>query len=383
MKNKLLYFLLILNFKIISFDRSYFYRASSYWDEPRFEKEFLTTVNAQIAGGTAHYSRNKCYKKRSIFDLYGPNLINLDNLKNKKFSFKGVFDIFEFDLNFYQNFKKKIFLHLHLPALAVQLFPEKIKFYDSNNCINNKFKLVKLLKKYNLSLKDVKERGFADTSLFLGYSLNYEDTDYLDYIDFAIEIGALFPTSKRKNENLIFSIPLGYNGHYGVTWIAEIAFGAYDWLTFGLHSDGVGFFNTTEFVSIREDKESSTGIIRLERAKAKVKTGPVYRTGAYIKADHVCWGLSLFLGFSFEQKNRTFLYPINNNFNKNIANNADYLKKWNRWNLNILIDYDFAKYNQLLNPFISILYDYSITGKRIFNTSMIGGYLGINIDWVF
>lgn len=375
-----------LFFNLLAFDRSYFYRASSFWNEPRFERNWLSTINVQLMGGITHFSRNKCYKKRALFGIYGPEKLNISNVINKKFYFTGVFDIFEVDLNVYQNLKENFFLHLHVPAVSAELFPEKIKYSSkkgSKSYVNNKFSLLnKILKKDNLFLNLVKERGLADISLFLGYTINYENTEHLDYIDCAIELGVLFPTSKKRSRHLIFSIPLGYDGHYGITWTFELALGVYDWLTFGIHNDGVGFFDIVACRPIRTI-ESKGGIIRFKQDKARIKTGPVYRTGAYIKADHLCWGLSLLAGFNFEQKNRTFLIPIDNNFNKKIANQDDSLKTWNRWNLNILVDYDFARYDQLLNPFVSIIYDYSITGKRIFDTSMIGGYFGLNIDWLF
>ena len=37
-----------------AFNRSLFFRASSFWDEPRFEKPYLTTFDIQLAGGSGH-----------------------------------------------------------------------------------------------------------------------------------------------------------------------------------------------------------------------------------------------------------------------------------------------------------------------------------------
>jgi len=390
MKYKHIYFLLIifnLFSNIISFNRSYFYRASSFGGEPRFERDWLSTINTQITGGSTNFSKNKCYKRRNLFNLYGPDKINLDAPINK-FYFTGAFDIFEVNLNIYQNFKKNIFIHLHVPAVSAQLFPEKIKFPNNPIDINNGFicnklnQFTKSLADNNIFLRSVKERGFADTSFFVGYTINYEDTNYLDYIDCTIELGALFATSKKKDPNLAFSIPLGYNGHYGITWIFNLSIGAYDWVTFGIYNDGVGFFDITACRPIRTI-ESETGLIRINNSVAKIKMGPVYRTGAYIKADHACWGLSILTGFSFEQQNKTTVDLFDINFSNTRANRDDSLQSWNRWNLNILVDYDFAKCNRLLNPFIAIIYNYSITGKRIFNTNMIGGYFGLNTEWTF
>jgi len=141
---KMLLIIFILFGNLNAFDRSYFYRASSFWNEPRFERDWLTTINTQIAGGATHKSRNKCYKKRALFDLYGPDKLSFENIPvSKKLYFTGVFNIFEVDLNFYQNLKKRFFFHVHVPALSVELFPEKIKYFYNKpvNCINNKLKL--------------------------------------------------------------------------------------------------------------------------------------------------------------------------------------------------------------------------------------------------
>lgn len=385
----LLILITILNFfyQIYSFDRSFFYRASSFWDEPRFDRNWLTTINTQIAGGTTSCSRNGCSDKVPLFGLYGPESL-LIGQDYRKIMFTGYFDIFEVNLNIYQNFTNGLFLHVHVPAVSAQIFPDSCKEYNRDCSLFSRFKqrdLIMLkdsLKGCDLSLRSIRNRGFSDTSVFLGWTINYEDTNYLDYIDGAFQLGALFPTGKKKNPHLVFDIPFGYGGHYGITWLIDIAIGGYDWLTFGIHNDGVGFFDTTQCISIRT-QESKTGIIRLEKAITKIKSGPVYRTGAYIKADHVCWGLSILTGFSFEQKDKSKIICLNSELSKNIANNDEILKKWNRWNLNILAEYDFAKYNRLFNPFVSILYNYTITGKRIFTTNMIGGYFGFNIDWCF
>ena len=405
----ILFYVIIFYFNFLSsFDRSFFYRASSFWDEPRFERELLTTLNIQLAGGSTYGGRNANGKKTSIFGIYGPENLNLDLQKyenfiqkygincshiiDSKFIFTGAFDIFELDLNLYQNMKKGFYWHIHIPAVSLQIFPISCKQCNKNLdnlCSFDQDELILLnniVKTHHLSLRSINQRGLSDSSIFLGWSINYENTVYLDYIDFALQLGVLFPTGKRKNPHFVFDIPLGYNGFYGITWELDFSIGAYGWLTFGIHNDGVGFFDRAQCINIRSSQESCTGLIRFDIAKAKEKSGPVWRTGAYIKADHVCWGLSIFAGFNFEQKNRNTILKIYNNKNNvklSTANNNQDLKTWNRWNLNILAEYDFAKYNKLFNPFISILYDYSITGKRIYDTSMIGGYFGVNIAWTF
>ena len=390
---KSLVIILFLSFSLQAFDRSFFYRASSFWDEPRFEISSLSTLNIQLTGGSTRHSKNGCSETTALFGIYGPEKAVRSI---GRFIFTGAFDIFEANFNYYQNLAKGFFIHFHLPVVVAETFPiscNKFKHVGcSNYCLNvscscpsiDQPKLLQLnetLKSHNILLNAVKVHGLSDITLFLGWSINYENTVYLDFIDLAIQTGVLFPSGKKLNPHLLFDIPLGYNGHWGIPWVIDFSIGAYEWFTWGLHNDGVFFFNRRECIPLTK---CSTGLLRFETANAFIKSEPVWRVGTYAKADHICWGLSILMAFTFEQKNRSKILRFEGN-NKEIhdINNREWLKTWNRFIYQFVLEYDFSQEKNGLNNRVSFLYNQQILGKRVFSTSILGGYFGFDILWCF
>lgn len=389
--------MLLKNFRLIfialsmssitkTFDRSFFYRASSFWDEPRFEISSLSTLNVQFTGGTTKCGKNEHGKETSIFGIYGKEKV-IPSLG--KFVFTGAFDLFEVNINLYQNLTRGFFLHFHLPIVSLELFPIGCNKFI-NLCTAADFpnidqaKLLCLnerLQNNSISMNSIKEHGASDCSLFAGWSINYENTTHLDFIDLALQTGVLFPTGRKSNPNFLFEIPLGYNGHWGIPWVIDLSIGVYEWFTWGIHNDGVVFFKRNECIPV---SKCPTGLLRLNTTTALVRSGPVWRVGTYAKADHICWGLSILMAMTFEQKNRSKIVCFNEeDINLHKANKSEYLKTWNRLIYQFLVEYDFAQENSVLNNRIAFFYNHQIFGKRVFSTNILGGYFGIDVLWCF
>ncbi len=325
----------------MAFDRSFFYRTSSFWDEPRLEFPCLTTASSQLMGGSAKFTK-------------------FDN-----FCVSGIFDIFEADFNLYQNYHKGFFCHLHLPVVSVQTIP--VHFCDKkNSCIDINFS-------ENIFSGQVKNTGLSDSTIFIGRTINYENTLKLDYIDFSVQAGPLIPTGKTKNPEQLFDIPFGYNGHWGLAWCLDMSLGFYEWLTVGIHNDGVGFFNSKENIYVEDNQE-------FKKICVDMYSGPVSRTGAYLKADNVCCGLSFLTSLAYEIK--TASRPVCPSLENKIINYEQF-NQWSRWLIDFLIEYDFAQEGNFFNPNIAFLYNHQISGKNVLPTNMIGGILSVNINWTF
>src|SRR3990172_477786 len=56
---------------ICSMGSQYFYRASYFPGEPRFEKSWLSSIDFIVASGRAQTGRNLCGQKRELLDIYG------------------------------------------------------------------------------------------------------------------------------------------------------------------------------------------------------------------------------------------------------------------------------------------------------------------------
>ncbi len=383
------------------FNRSLFFRTSSFWDEPRFEKPYLGTMDVQLAGGESHRGVNRCHKKTNILGLYGPeNICSLSKAGCTQIPlpdnpailcFQGLADVFEADFNFYQNFSYGFFTHFHLPVLLVQIYPSG---YLANVCCGtdasykpvwqNSFKpLEPFLNEYHQYLNPIHESGLSDSTLFLGWTKTYLDTCYLDYMDFTLKTGVLFPTGKKKNLDLVFDIPFGYNGFWAVPLSGDVAIGCFDWLSVGVHADSLFFFDKNQCINMKAPHQTSSGLVRLARGNARVHHGTVWRVGTYIKADHFFNGLSLTLAFSYEQKNRSKVRPCDKVFDYAFINDDERFKKWDRSIIHFIAEYDFSTEGSPLGPHIGVFFDRQLEGRRVFHMQMTGGYIGFDVAWCY
>ncbi len=391
------------------FNRSLFFRTSSFWGEPRFVKPWLSTLDIQVLGGSNHLSRNSCGDRTNLFTLYGCEDVkalskaSVNEFGNKPLvlpgdpefiTFKAVVDVFEADINWYQNFSHGFFTQFHLPAFAVRICPSG--FVDPECCDDEPShryqpvwqqpveELDPFLKQYNITTCIPTEGGLSDSTLFLGWSYSYEDTCYLDFIDTTIKTGVLFPTGKKKDQEVLFSIPFGYNGFYAVPLSWDLSFGAFDWLTLGFHADSLFFFKKNQCLRMRTADEVDTGIIVLGEGLAEVKHGTVWRMGTYFKADHFFGGLSFLVAFAYEQKNKSTVTPCDQEqFDTCQVNNDPRFDKWARSLVHLQAEYDFAKDDLCVGTRFGIFYDHEMTGLRTFNINPAGGYLGIDVAWVY
>lgn len=324
-------FLLFLNFDLLAtFNRSLFYRVSSFYGEPRLQKDYLTTLEAELSGGKSCIYQNK-YK----------------------------FEIFQADFNYYQNINHGLFFHFHLPIETIQIYPRKFKFGPTLK-----------IKSENTELS---KRGLSDSTLFIGFTRNYEDTEYLDYIDFDIKTGILFPTGKVIKNLSCNNIPYGYNGHWSIPFQFDISTGAYEWLTVGAHFDGVGFFAKKNNFKLKNEKIC-----------LKTKPGPVIRVGSYFKADHFIIGLSMLMGITFEHQSKTHFYKNNiHNIDLNNIKNFIYFRDWNRTILHFQLEYDNCNSSKDRAIRVGLVYNYQIHGKNVFKTNMTAGYIGLDLGWYY
>jgi hypothetical protein len=238
-----------------------------------------------------------------------------------------------------------------------------------------------VLEKNHLSIKPVHESGVGDFTMLAGWSYT-SYTTCADFVDASLQTGVLFPTGRKKNLCEVFSVPLGYNGHYAVPLIADAAFGMLNWLNFGLHAEALFFFDRTQTTRIRTNPHQD-GFIRLDTAKARVKEGNLWSISAYVKADHFTHGASYLFGYSFDHQSRTCITPCSKAINQKIANGDPMLREWNMGVLHALVEYDWCNEDNQYGPRVNLQYNYVLHGKNVYRTSMLAGMIGLDMVWEF
>lgn len=401
---------------LYTIDNPHFYRALFFWGEPRFEKPWLSTLEVAISGGKTRHSYNAEGVKSSLLNIYGSQnmqalgenvplnpanpldaiLLNLQALPQRstfgQLLYKGTFICREGIINAYQNFCNGFFAQLYLPIRHLAI--KKISFVDlspddmiepnKNTPTWQTFlaNMPTILERFSLTTQPFDKTGIGDLTLLGGWTLNYQDTIFLDYVDVDAKIGILFPTAAARDINNPFSLPLGYNRHYGVPLKFDLSFGAWDWFTWGFHLGALFFFERKVNMRIKTSLEQN-GLIKLAQANINTEPGSIWDVSTYIKADHFMRGLSFLVGYSFNQQD-AFCFTANNNaYSTSILLTDELFKQWRMHTLHALVEYDFTQSPCGVGPRIGLLYNYVIDGKRIFDTSLLGGYVGIDIAWGF
>lgn len=306
-------------------------------------------------------------------------------------SIDGHFKILESNLSLAHNFTKGLFVFFYLPIRKLKI--SDIRFIDlspDDNIVPNRNipewqnvvqNFNPLLNNYGINTNATTESGVGDLTSWLGWTHNYQETKSLDFIDITFMAGFLAPTGKTKNEDKLFSLPTGYNGHWGLPLCGMLSIGYYEWITFGGYLNSLFFFNKDQTMRLKTDC-AQNGIIKLACGNVSVHRGPLVNTGLYFKADHFGHGFSFTTAYSFASQQKERLTPKNSTiFDYNIINSDTALAEWNMHTFNFILDYDFTRTGATAGSRIGLFYNLQIAGERTFNTNIAGGTYGLDISF--
>jgi hypothetical protein len=196
------------------------------------------------------------------------------------------------------------------------------------------------------------------------------------------KFGILVPTGAKRDEDQVFSLPLGYNGHWGVPISADLALGLYDWLTFGGHIDALFFAKTTREIRMKTALYQS-GLIKLTKGKVDIDRRSLWNAGLYLKGDHIARGLSLLFGYTFSNQNATTLETCDCCLDPSIINSDEMLQGWKMHTVHFWTEYDFSKEDSRVGVRLAAFYNLQVSGKRVFKTNTGGGSIGVDLSWNF
>ncbi len=388
-------------------DNNHFYRACYFWGEPRFEKKLLTSVDVTVGGGWSHHGLNTQGHRVPLLDTWGmhdihalakgvPGLSTQDPLKQLSdlpacdrlglVSCTGKFSIAEAQVNWLQNFSHGFFSQAHLPLRSFHISHICITDFCTTTTPNPLWttirpQLIPLLNKHGLWVGSENESGIGDTTLLLGWTINYEHTKTIDYADFTVKTGVLAPTGRARQEDHPFSLPLGYNKHWALPVSAVYALGLFEWFTAGVFGDSLFFFDRTYTLRMKTALCQS-GLFKLASGCAQVHQGTLWDLGGYVKIDHAGSALSLILGYTYAAQTATKLHPRDSTlFDYAIVNSDAYYRGWNMHTLHLSAEYDLSAEEKRLGERIGFFYDAVLAGHRVFKTGILGASLGLDVQW--
>lgn len=334
-----------------------FYRPRAFNGEPRLAPDQLTTINCYLGGGSATCSYDACGNKVPLLNLYAPNVL----ADGTPFNLSGHLGFFEAELEGFFNIYCGLFAHAYVPVSLIRLCPGIPTRKD-----NNSSDLPAIIGR-----EPLKKVGLGDCVFGFGWTYNYVETNFLDYIDTSILIDVVTPSSKSADASKPLDFALGYNGHTGVrlSWYGSI--GIYTWLTFGAYASGT-FFNTkNQCITTPVGREQ--GILLHGQTTVDNKLGSLLSTQIYIKADRPIMGFSTLLGYGFDHQGASCEQACAP------AHCSAFLNKYLGWSMHTLfwqLEYDFATEEHPCRPHVGIELDTVIGGSRITDSWMITGYVG-------
>jgi len=335
-----------------------------------------------MASGSTSQGRNGAGHLVPLLDIYGIQHLTIPTTPETTFTFSidGTFKIREANLFFIQNFTKGFLFLFHLPVRNLQI--KDVSFTNLSQPKPSE-PIKSLLRSQGFDTQSSHETGSGDFTALLEWTHNYQNTTTLDFVDSTLATGFLAPTGKTRNPKQLFSLPLGYNGHWAIPLSAQLSFGLYEWITLGISIDSLLFFKNTATLRIKTTPEE-TGLIKPTIANVTVHKGPVWDAQIFLKADHFMYGLSFIAGYSCAGEQKSTITTANPTFfDESIINSDPALHNWYMHTLHFGAEYDFAKQYSRTGLRIGFFYNYQFGGIRTFDANMVGGSFGIDATWGF
>ncbi len=331
----------------------------------------------------------------------------------------GHFDVDEFDFWYKQNLIWGLYFHAYFPYRNIkidQIRMSNMGCRDEVNGVNMDDFVIKTLPLiyaencYKKPYYTFSQSGVSDVALSLGWQA-YTDklVGLVTALGGFVQGGVTLPIARRHNENLIFSVPLGYDNHWGIIGRAGAEASAWKFLTVGVQAGAIIFFSTTQAMRVHSDPEKrQNGWIDLARAWVDEDYGSLWDLGGYVKFDSLIRGLAVVVGYSFTSQQRTYLHVEDSCYLRDVrkaalnhcncsdepdrkcpcfpylisqddvANSNKRHWEWETQTLHAVITYDTAiAFKCPWGALIRLEYDYPITGKHSWAVDMIGGTLGL------
>jgi hypothetical protein len=246
-KNKIMYLFFVFLSSFFLFNYHCLFGnpfAPTYWpQEPRLEKEWLTSLDVQQGHITAH-------KEFSPTGHLAPlSLISPLLGKVKKFS---GYDLY---IQGYQNFIAGFFVAGSATYQSIRIATRSDRLF-----------LIK----------------WSDLAVQGGWTHSYKNTTELDFVDCTFKAGFYIPDpSIMKNE-------FGYlfKTNPGAILTGELSFGFFEWLTVGFNCEGI-ITNQKEYFILAPETIINGNSITFE---------------TFVKADHVIKGFSCGFGYTFSHE---------------------------------------------------------------------------------
>jgi len=216
-----------------------------------------------------------------------------------------------------------------------------------------------------------KKIGFGDLTTDIRWDKDFPQPikPILKNVNLSVRAGISWPTGERKNEDQLFSIPLGNDGSTGIIFGGGIKLNWFQNFHGSLNIDFLKLFGSTRDRRIKIDP-NQTDLLFLAKVKTRKEWG-------FTQRYNLNFGVNLKQKYFFDvayqhmKHNKDKVSPYNNTYSSEVANTAESLQDWTTHNLILK-----ATYRGRTD--ISFFFKHPFNGRRSLQTEVIGFSLALS-----
>ncbi len=229
----------------------------------------------------------------------------------------------------------------------------------------------------NLDLSNWEKTGLGDLVLMAEWQGRFpQEKEHLKEVELSGKLGLSFPTAASKDEDKVFSLPLGNDGAWGMPIGLSLGLNFVHHIRAGLDTDFMVLFDETRNRRLKTTI-TQTEFLLLNKGCARKEYGLTWQFHLYLQAYRFAGGFSTSVAYEYIKHDNDRLTPLGNAFDFSIVNSANNLQEWQAHNVIFKVNYDRFACNVAKTQF-EFFYKLPVGGRNIIDCGTVGGQLAIN-----
>lgn len=225
-----------------------------------------------------------------------------------------------------------------------------------------------------LSAEPWQAGGMGDPTIIMRWNLLQGFTEStISDVNAHIYFGFSIPVSKQKDEDKIFSLPLGNDGHWGIPFGGNFELTFVSPIKMGMALDLLWLVAESRPRRVKTDL-TQTSLLLLNKTMTRRKPGLTWRANWTMEGDHLWRGLSIRGGYELTMHHNDVLEISTEGYSSAIANSAGTAQSWYITALTAAIRYDLSTefVGAPMTPYLEGFLKFPISGQNVVNASSAG-----------
>jgi len=234
-----------------------------------------------------------------------------------------------------------------------------------------------------LDFSSWEKTGLGDLLLLCNWYNTYrQNKDYLKLATVHAKLGLSLPTGEQKDEDRVFSMPMGNDGAWGMPLGIGLELDFIHNIKLGIDADFLVLFDK-ERVRRLKTHRGQTEFLLLNKGAATREYGLTWQFHLYLQAFRFLDNFSARVAYLFTKRDADRLIPKSNDFSYETVNTAHSLRECNVHNIIFSLNYDLGVSKKLKKkdwPVVTqfnLFYKLGVSGKNFIDCDTIGGQVAI------